>query len=493
MRANRVVALVVGCLLLLPGIGLLGGGVGLGTAYAFGREDGYFQADAERVASPTVAITTEDLDLVTDPGSSDWVLDRLDADVRLQVSRSTDAVPLFIGIGPASDVANYLSGVAHDRVTGYADGAASYRRTAGGSAIARPGEQTFWVESASGSGAQQLDWSATQGRWAVVLMNADGSPGVAADATVGAKASFVLPLVLTLLGLGAATVALAVLLIVIGAAGHRARQTQTGAQTGSAPGSAITPDPTLPVAGRSDASAGPVTLSASLDPVLSRWLWLVKWFLAIPHLVVLAFLWAAFVVLTVVAGVAIAVTGRYPRRIFDFNVGVLRWSWRVEYYATTGGIGTDRYPPFSLEREPDYPATLDVAYPGRLSRGLVLVKWLLGIPHYLIVAVLLGGSLGWFTMNGDRVQLVPVAGGLLGLLALATGVVLLITERYPPELFDLTVGLNRWVYRVIAYAALMTDTYPPFRLDQGGTDPAVLPPSPTPSTAPREDLHDVHA
>jgi Domain of unknown function (DUF4389) len=226
-------------------------------------------------------------------------------------------------------------------------------------------------------------------------------------------------------------------------------------------------------------AGSPVRLTGRIDAPLSRWLWLFKWLLALPHLVVLAFLWAGFAVLTVVAFFAILITGRYPRSIFAYTAGVLRWTWRVGFYAA-GAFGTDRYPPFTLGPAPDYPATLDVAYPEHLSRGLVLVKWwLLAIPHYLVLALLCGGGT-WATPRTGTASGAtwPLSGGLIGLLAIIAGVVLLVTARYPRELFDLLMGLHRWVFRVVAYATLMTDTYPPFRLDMGGAEPDGVQPAP---------------
>ena len=210
----------------------------------------------------------------------------------------------------------------------------------------------------------------------------------------------------------------------------------------------------------------PVHLDAHLDEDLSRGLWLVKWLLALPHVVILVFLWMATAVLTIVAFFAILFTGRYPRAIFDFNVGVMRWSWRVAYYSY-GALGTDRYPPFTLHEVDDYPTHLTIDYPERLSRGLVLVKWwLLAIPHYLVVALFVGQTLWWSDsgdMVGDYKASIP---GLIGVLVVVAAVVLLFTGRYPREIFDFVLGMNRWVLRVYAYTGLMTDTYPPFRLGE---------------------------
>jgi hypothetical protein len=221
-------------------------------------------------------------------------------------------------------------------------------------------------------------------------------------------------------------------------------------------------------------STYPVKVNAQLETGLSRWLWLVKWFLAIPHYVILAFLWLAFVVLSVIAFFAILITGRYPRAIFDFNVGVLRWTWRVAYYGY-GALGTDRYPPFTLQEVPDYPAHLEIEYPDNLSRGLVLVKWwLLAIPHYLVLGFFLGGGLYLTTeaTAAQQVQQPMWEAGLIGLLAVIAAIILLFTGRYPQPIYDFVLGMNRWTLRVAAYVGLMTDQYPPFRLDQGGQEPA---------------------
>ena len=195
----------------------------------------------------------------------------------------------------------------------------------------------------------------------------------------------------------------------------------------------------------------PVSLIGELTEPPERGWWLIKWLLALPHYIILWFLWIAFFVVTVIAFFAILFTAKYPKALFDFNVGVMRWTWRVGFYSYQA-LGTDKYPPFTLKAG-GYPADLEVVYPERLSRGLVLVKWwLLAIPQYIVFASFQGSS-----GSGGGV-------GLVFVLAIFAGVALLFTGRYPEDIFKFVVGMNRWSYRVVAYAVLMTDRYPPFRL-----------------------------
>ena len=282
---------------------------------------------------------------------------------------------------------------------------------------------------------------------------------------------------------------LSIPLIVIGASGIGR---STAIQSTGAP---ILRVSSLAAGGAESAAAPyPARLRGDRDPTLSRWLWLVKWLLAFPHYLVLALLWVAFVITTVVAGVAILFTGRYPHGLFHFNVGVLRWSWRVGFYAY-GALGTDRYPPFTLAKT-DYPADFDVDYPEQLNRGLVLIKsWLLALPHLVVIGLVTATSASWWAARSTSSTVAAGDGSagtagisLLGVLVLIAGVVLLVTRRYPPALFDLIIGINRWAYRVLTYIALMRDEYPPLRLDQGPLDPGETGPEhptvPTPEPVP---------
>lgn len=212
----------------------------------------------------------------------------------------------------------------------------------------------------------------------------------------------------------------------------------------------------------------PVQVRARRDAPLSRWLWLVKWLLLIPHCVVLVFLWIAFVVLTLVAYVAVLFTGRYPHAIFEFNAGVLRWTWRVGYYGYQA-LGTDRYPPFTLAEVPDYPAGLTIEHPPRLRRWLPLVAWLFAVPHLLIIGAFTTAASWQIDDDGQTSTAGPLS--VVGAAVLVLGFGLLFTGRVLPGLYDLLVGIARWALRVIAYVALLTGVYPPFRLDQGDTEP----------------------
>lgn len=231
----------------------------------------------------------------------------------------------------------------------------------------------------------------------------------------------------------------------------------------------------------------PLRVEARYDEPLSRWLWLIKWLLLIPHYVVLAFLYTGLVVLTLVAYAAVLITGRYPRTIATYNLGVLRWSWRVGYYGYQA-LGTDRYPPFTMADIPDYPARLALDDTPRPPRWLPLVAWLFATPHLLILGAL-AGAVAWQANDSSGARTaVPLSVLTIGILIAGFG--LLFTGRYPRGIYDLLVGVGRWNLRVMSYLTLLTPQYPPFRLDQGDHEPdddGPLPPTlpPTGASAPR--------
>ncbi len=172
---------------------------------------------------------------------------------------------------------------------------------------------------------------------------------------------------------------------------------------------------------------------------LSRWLILVKWFLAFPHYLIVYALGIVASVIGFIAFFAILFTKRYPRGLFDFVVGVNRWNANLGAYT---GLLRDEYPPFSWD-EGEYPVTYEVDYPEELSRWLPLVKWLLAIPHYVVLFALL---------------IVAMVVGFIAFFAI------LFTKQFPRGMFDFVVGVNRWSNRVNAYTGLLRDEYPPFSL-----------------------------
>lgn len=374
----------------------------------------------------------------------DGVLERVE--LLLRASPADGSGPVFVGIGPSDDVARYLSGVPHSVVEQIATVpafAVRLRPTEGSRAPEPPAEQSFWIASAVSGRTAELRAPLASGDWTVVVMNADASAPVDVRLSAGVRSDLLGPGAVVLVILGAIALLLGITGIVVGAlvsGGSLALQTDGEA-----------------------AAVSPAVVTGELDPAVSRGLWLVKWFLAIPHVLVLALLWVALTVTTAISWFAILFVGRYPRPFFAFAVGVLRWSWRVSFYAF-GPIGTDRYPAFTLART-DYPADLDVSYPERLSRGLIFVKsWLLALPQLIVVGLVTTAPNGTDDGPGLAVSLITA-------LTLVAGVLLLVRGRYPRPLFDLLVGLQRWGYRVAAYVLLLRDDYPPFRLDQGPREP----------------------
>jgi hypothetical protein len=193
------------------------------------------------------------------------------------------------------------------------------------------------------------------------------------------------------------------------------------------------------------AAPNPVTVELDAPLEVARWRPLVHWLLAIPHFAILYVLNPVLEILVFISWFAILFTGNIPEGMFNFMVTIHRYQWRVYSYMLWM---REPYPPFdftgaAIDPGTD-PARLSIQYPERLSRGLIFIKWLLIIPHVIVLLFLFIGAF---------------IASLIGFFAV------LITGAWPKGLRDYIIGVIRWGTRVGAYAYLLTDVYPPFSLD----------------------------
>lgn len=185
----------------------------------------------------------------------------------------------------------------------------------------------------------------------------------------------------------------------------------------------------------------PVSYNVDEPPRLSRWLWLFKGLLLIPHMFVLFFVSIVAWVAIFIAWIAILVTGKHPRGLWNFILGFNRWSMRINVYMMHM---TDRYPPFSMSEEPGYPMHLEATYSERASRLTTFFRYLLALPHLIIV-----GALAY----------------VLWALWIVNVVIVIFTGKPNTEIFKFMAGIIRWQARANLYLQLITDRYPPFSLE----------------------------
>jgi hypothetical protein len=221
LTAGRITALVIGALLVLLSLTLLGAGATGLWADRTQRESGYVTTDVHEFSTSGAALATVSTELGSAGVGWLYAPGLLD-NVRIRVTPASAGTPLFVGIGRSTDVDRYLAGVNHSVITEFWE--EKTEAVAGGAPAAAPGTQDFWVASSTGSGARTLEWDPTDGSWTVVVMNADGRPGIAVGADLGARLPAVLWLAVGALIAGAVFLAGGGLLIVGAVRARRAGQ-----------------------------------------------------------------------------------------------------------------------------------------------------------------------------------------------------------------------------------------------------------------------------
>lgn len=188
MSAGRIVLLVFGILLVLGSFGLLiGGGVTLAFDNTFKDDQGFYNTGSVPINSASPAIVTEPADIHVD---NFWLARNSNlVSVKIEASNSDSSKPIFIGIARESDMDKYLGNVSYDTITDvtWENSELNFTHHSGNNTIATPTSQTFWVASATGTGTQTLDWNIDNGSYTMIIMNADGSSPVDAEAEIGVK------------------------------------------------------------------------------------------------------------------------------------------------------------------------------------------------------------------------------------------------------------------------------------------------------------------
>ena len=169
-------------------------------------------------------------------------------------------------------------------------------------------------------------------------------------------------------------------------------------------------------------------------------------YILIPHAFVLLFLGLWGAILQFVAFWVILFTGRYPQSMFEYQVGLLKWTVRLS--ARLYNL-SDGYPAFGIKSTDDK-TDLEIPYPEKVSRGLVLLRLFLGI----------------FYVYLPHMFLLYFRAIFVGILIFLAWWVVLFTAKYPDFMFDWVTGQLRWQIRVTVYMQYMTDTYPPFTGDE---------------------------
>lgn len=172
----------------LVGLALLLGGLAIFALTLFARDDdGFYTTPTEPLSSRAFAITSDDIEL----GDAEWAPEEALATLRIE-AEGTGGKPMFLGVGRSEDVAGYLRGVAISRLADFRQGEVRYDEIVGLPPRGRPEAQGFWTDSDAGEGQLEASWDLDPGSWTAVLMNADGSRGVDADASIGAKVSWLI-------------------------------------------------------------------------------------------------------------------------------------------------------------------------------------------------------------------------------------------------------------------------------------------------------------